>query len=219
MTKIIKRRIRRKTYTLWQTLKRVLQYRLIIPMKRSNKPPEFTARATFVGVFLAMNPMVGVQMYLCFLVWLFSKHLLKKDFSLPIACAWTWITNVFTMIPTDYVFFVTGKYILGERELYSYSYFFDTFKESFKDNMTLLENVKVMIDIFVKDWGVAMFVGAVPWMIVSSLLGYFISYRYALRRYMKKQIILAKALEKAYQKEFEEQKRREQEAKESEFVR
>lgn len=218
---LLKKKLRRRTYTLWQTFKRVVQYRLIIPIKRSNKPPEFTARATFVGLFLAMNPLIGVQMYLCFIAWLFSKHILKKDFSLPIACAWTWVTNVFTMIPTDYVFFVTGKYLMGEREFYSYKYFLGAFSESFTENMTMWENLKAMFNILVKDWGTAMFVGAIPWMIGASVLGYFLSYKYAFRRHLKKQIILAKALEKAYQKEFEIAKRKEQEAreKESEFVR
>jgi len=214
-------RLRRRTYTLWQTFKRVIQYRLIVPIKRSNKPPEHTARATCVGLFLAMNPLIGVQMYLCFIVWLISKHFFKKDFSLPIACAWTWVTNVFTMVPVDYLFFVTGKFLMGEHKIYSYGYFMKAFSEKFTDDMTVWQNLVAMFDILVKDWGAAMFIGAVPWMMIVSTFGYFLSYRYALKRHMRKQVILAKSLEKRYEMEFEYAKRKERDAKEkeNEFVR
>ena len=95
------------------------------------------------------------------------------------------------------------------------------FSEKFTDDMTVWQNLVAMFDILVKDWGSAMFIGAVPWMMIVSTVGYFLSYRYALKRHMRKQVILAKSLEKRYEMEFEYAKRKEREAKEkeSEFVR
>ena len=102
-----------RDFSLWERLSRLARHRLVVPIKRSPHPPEHTARAVMFGVFWAMTPLVGVQMYLVFFTWLACRRSEKLNFSLIIGLAWTWISNVFTMWPLYYVFYVTGKFLLG----------------------------------------------------------------------------------------------------------
>ena len=78
---------------------RLLYLKLIVPLKRSKHPVSYTARGVLVGMMWAMTPLVGIQMTTVWFTWITAKFLFKWDFSLPVALAWTWVTNVFTMFP------------------------------------------------------------------------------------------------------------------------
>jgi hypothetical protein len=100
-----------KVRSIWDKGIRLIRIRLIVPLLRSPHPPEYKARGVAVGLAWAMTPLVGIQMWLVFMTWVASRKFFKWDFSLPLAIAWTWLTNVFTMIPIYYIFYVTGQII------------------------------------------------------------------------------------------------------------
>ena len=97
-------------------LSRILKYRLLVPILRSNLPPVETARGVAVGLVSAMNPFVGIQMALVGAFWVFPKLVLPNwRFNLIAALAWTWATNIFT-VPIVYMFLITGRLMLGRWE-------------------------------------------------------------------------------------------------------
>ena len=59
-------------------LARILKYRLLIPILRSNAPPVETARGVAVGLVSAMNPFVGIQMALVGAFWTLQKLFLPR---------------------------------------------------------------------------------------------------------------------------------------------
>lgn len=83
------RRIRAIQRSWHDRLRRLLRYRLLIPIKRSQHPPEYTARGVAVGVLWALTPTIGIQMLLCLVTWVVARRLAKWDFSVIVAMAWT----------------------------------------------------------------------------------------------------------------------------------
>ena len=152
----------------FKTIVSLIRVKLVIPMIRSKNPPEITARGAMVGTAWAMTPLVGIQMYLTFMTWLFTRKVFKWDFNLPVGLAWNWVTNVFTMPPIYYLFYVTGKLMMGEfAERTTYSKFYNLIKTVLNES-GVVEALKAMSNILIKDWGMAMMIGSVPWMIVCS---------------------------------------------------
>lgn len=183
----------------------LLRLKLVVPLLRSKKPPEFTARGAMIGMGWAMTPLVGVQMYLVFLTWLFTRRFFKWDFSLPIGLAWTWVTNVFTVPPFYYAFYVTGKIMTGEfAKRTTYSKFAGLLKDTLNED-GLAEALKTSLDILIKDWGASMMLGSVPWIIAGGWL----AYRWTLVIVRKRDIRRQKKLEmkaEAAQKTLRDQK-------------
>ena len=64
-------------------------------------------------MFWAMTPFFGIQMALVMGTWLVTKKIFNWDFSIVNGLAWTWVTNVFTLLPVFYMFFLTGNLMLG----------------------------------------------------------------------------------------------------------
>jgi len=182
----------RKKHKWHKQLKRGAKFRLVIPLKRSKHPPEFTARGVAVGMLLAMTPTVGIQMFMMLGVWLFSTRVLKWDFSLLASVGWTWSTNVFTMIPLYYLFYVTGQLMLGHYDEISGFESFSRLMESVNDpSLSFWEGTRIWMTNLFTGWGVPMFVGCIPWAILSSWLGYVLAYRYVVR-YREKRAIRMK---------------------------
>ncbi|MBM85033.1 MAG: hypothetical protein CMM47_03300 [Rhodospirillaceae bacterium] len=165
-------------------LKRLLRYRLIIPILRGNKPPEHSARGVLVGIACAMTPLVGVQMMMVAGVWVVQKMVAPNwRFSVVVAMAWTWITNVVTVPPIYYLFLVTGRIMLGRWEQ---SLGFRAFSAKLKEILSidgggLMAAWDIMVAM-VELWGVPMFIGCVPWAILCSWIGYRWSSRFVIRR-------------------------------------
>ena len=165
-------RINFKRKGLFRSILSILRLKLVVPLLRSKKPPEFTARGAMVGMGWAMTPLVGVQMYFVFLTWLFTRRFFRWDFSLPIGLAYTWVTNVFTMVPFYYGFYVTGKIIMGEfAERTTYGKFASLLKNTLKED-GFIEAMKTSLNILIKDWGVAMMIGSIPWIIMGGWAAY-----------------------------------------------
>lgn len=161
-----------KRYTRWQNLHRLLKKRLVIPILRSPHPPEYTATGVAVGTMWAMTPLVGIQMWLVSMTWLFYKKVLKRSFSLPLGLAFTWITNVFTMVPVYYVFYVTGQMLMGHWDSISgYSHLKTIIQQTFMSDLSFVDEWVLFFKLLLKDWGMAMTVGCLPWMVFGYWFG------------------------------------------------
>lgn len=179
-----------RKFTLWQKLKRICRYRLVIPLLRSPHPPKYKARGVAVGVAWAMTPLVGIQMAVVGITWAITKHIFKWDFSWPLALAYTWITNVFTMIPIYYVFYVTGQ-LMMHRPITSYSDLKDSMEAVFFADYTFGEKIMASFKLLLQDWGLGMAVGCLPWALVLGVGSYYLTMRYERLRAELKQKRLA----------------------------
>jgi len=174
---------RPRKHSFWKRMHRLTRFRLVIPILRSKHPPEYTARGVLVGMAWALTPLVGIQMYLVFMTWLITRKLFNWDFNLIVGLAWTWTTNVFTMLPTYYVFYLTGQVMLGNwHDITGYNSFVETYLRTFDDGLSTWETVKMYAVMIVKDWGVAMAVGCLPWAALGGWAGYRLGLIYAQRR-------------------------------------
>jgi uncharacterized protein (DUF2062 family) len=168
-------------------LQRGAKYRLVVPLKRSKHPPEFTARGVAVGMLLAMTPTIGIQMFLIAGTWLFLTKVVKWDFSLLAGLGWTWTSNVFTMIPLYYLFYITGQLMLGNiQDISGFEQFADLVNSINNPDLSFMEKTRLwMVNLF-RGWGIPMFLGSIPWAIFSSWLGYVIAYNYVVKHREKR---------------------------------
>lgn len=162
----------------WQRMSRLLRFRLTIPMMRSRHSPEHAARGTMVGLVWAFTPSVGIQMPLVFVTWVVARKLFKWDFSLFLGLAWTWVTNAFTLLPIYYLFYLTGQLMLGRwDDLSGYDGFAGLWTGAFSGELSLWQEIVIMSKVLILDWGLAMWVGSLPWAAATGFLGY----RYSLK--------------------------------------
>lgn len=180
----------------FKTLGLLLRIKLVVPMLRSKSAPEITARGALVGMAWAMTPLVGIQMYLVFMTWLFSRKVCKWDFSLPVGLAWTWVTNVFTVPPFYYAFYVTGKMMTGTfAERTTYAKFYDLIMKIVNEN-GVVEALKATVAVLIKDWGFSMMIGSIPWIV----FGGWGAYAWTLWYIRKRRVTLARRLENKQKK-------------------
>lgn len=174
----------------WENFVRLLNMRLVVPLKRSPHPPEYTARGVLVGMMWAMTPLVGIQMTTVLLTWLAAKKIFKWSFSLPIAIAYTWVTNVFTMGPVYYVFYVTGKAMMGDfQNISAFASFSKIMHEAFSGVGSFWEIGKALVifgKVLLQEWGVAMALGCLPWSLFCGWLSYRLTMKWLLKRQAKK---------------------------------
>ena len=179
MNKRRKRHKSRSRFGWLESLGRMIRYRLHIPMKRSKHPPHFIARGVMVGTVWAMTPFFGLQMTLVFLTWLITRQALKWDFSLANGLAWTWTTNVFTIIPVFYVFYVTGQILLGHfNDISGYESFRDLFVGVHEPASGIAELVSKWFAGFLVGVGLPLTVGSVPWAVITGWTAYYLSLRF-----------------------------------------
>ena len=164
----------RRQRGLLKRLRRLLRYRLVVPILRGKHPPEYTARGVFFGLLAAMTPTVGIQMPIVFIIWTCVRVLRPAwDFNLVVGLAWTWVTNIFTVPPVYYVFLVTGRAMMGHwHGLTGYGEFQERLASLLQADATWYEALWVYIWGMFEIWGVPMFVGSVPWAILVAWLGY-----------------------------------------------
>ena len=179
-----------KHFSALQRLKRAVRFKLIIPIKRSTKSPEFTARGVGVGMFWALTPSLGVQMIFCLITWFIAKRFFYWEFSLFVAMAWTWTTNVITAIPCFYLFFVTGQLFLGRTDdLSGYMEFSRQWENLISQNKEMGFFSKLWADMSIagRVWGIPLVLGCLPWSIIGGFLSYYLSLSFILRHRLLKQ--------------------------------
>lgn len=172
-----------RRYSWWRQLLRLLRYRMIVPLLRSQHPPEHTARGVMVGLVWALTPTIGIQMYAVFLTWVISRKLFNWDFNVVVGAAWTWTTNVLTVLPCYYAFYVTGQLLLGHvDDIFGYASFVSAWEQAFDGERGLWAGVAAYVGVMARDWGLALVVGSIPWAVLGGWLGYVLGLRYARAR-------------------------------------
>jgi len=167
-----------------ERFRRLLRYRLIVPLKRSQHPPKYTAYGIGIGLVWALTPTVGIQMLMVLITWLIARYVFRWDFNLIVAAAWTWTTNYLNALPVYYVFYVTGQVMLGRWDNPAgYHAFVDVSQSFFHPPAELSPwelTVYYATTIFT-GWGVPMLVGCIPWSIAGGFLGYWWGLRFVCR--------------------------------------
>ena len=171
----------RRHISLLRRVGRLIRLRLVIPMVRSRQPPENTARAVAVGLFWALTPTFGIQMALSALHWYIARTFFRRDFSVVVAMAWTWVTNLFTLPIAYYIFFLTGQILLGRwDDLTGYASFQKFWVIAMGEtggDPTSIAAWETYFSVIVEGWGLAMLVGSLP----LAFIGYFVGYYWTLR--------------------------------------
>jgi len=171
----------RRHISLLRRIGRLIRLRLVIPMVRSRQPPENTARAVAVGLFWALTPTFGIQMALSALHWYIARTFFRRDFSVVVAMAWTWVTNLFTLPIAYYIFFLTGQILLGRWDdltgYASFQKFWVTAMGETGGDPTSIAAWETYFSVIVEGWGLAMLVGSLP----LAFIGYFVGYYWTLR--------------------------------------
>jgi uncharacterized protein (DUF2062 family) len=173
---------------IYERLKRLTRYRLVIPIMRSKHGPEYSARGVFIGMLVAMTPTVGAQMAIVAFLWLLMRIVRPSwEFSLIIAMAWTWVTNVVTAPPLYYLFVLTGRLMMGQWDsLTGFDEFMEQFDILMERDAGILRQFWVYVIAVFQIWGVPMFLGSLPWAIGASWVSYRWSYRIAQNRRLRR---------------------------------
>jgi uncharacterized protein (DUF2062 family) len=147
-------------------MRRMLRYRLVIPVFRSAHSAEYTARGVANGVFWGLTPTVGLQTLEILATWSVGRFV-GRDSSLLQAMIWVWVNNPVTMIPMYYAFYVTGLWMVGEGGTgQGYGAFLDLFTANAQ-----LEWWARLLGI-IRAIGVPIFVGCVPYAAVGAAISY-----------------------------------------------
>jgi len=173
---------------------RLIRYRLHIPMKRSSHPPDHIARGVMVGMAWAMTPFIGLQMTLVFLTWLLTRRAFNWDFSLANGLAWTWTTNVFTLIPIFYIFYVTGQIMLGHfDDITGYETFKGLFAGVHNPASGWLDYVSKWFAGFLVGVGLPLTVGSIPWAVFAGWVSYYLTLRFVTQFRARRARVMQKA--------------------------
>lgn len=176
----------------WVRLKRLIRFRLIMPALRGNHPPEYTARGIMIGIVCGMMPMVG-QSWVVLAVWIVGRRLFNWGFSPILGMLWTWVSNPLTAVPMFYGFYVTGQIMLGRwHDLSGFASFANLWYASLHDDQSFLEQLKIVATLLVRDWGIAMWVGFVPWSILAGYLSYSLGFKLVARHRARRQARMAR---------------------------
>lgn len=57
-----------------------------------------------------------------------------------------------------------------------------TLHESFMQNLTFVEKWTHFFKLLLQDWGISMAVGCLPWMVLSAVVGYYLTMRFEEKR-------------------------------------
>ncbi len=156
----------------------ILDQRLVRPIRESHASAGELGLAAAIGLFWALTPLVGIQMILATFNWVIFRSL-KIRFYLPVAIAWVWITNVFTMPFFYYAFYIAGYYFFhligAEITLISFATLKTTLDQT--NNMNMINGVIHWMRFIVNDLGWPMVAGALLMGIPSALSGYYVTVR------------------------------------------
>ncbi|MGE0463115.1 MAG: DUF2062 domain-containing protein, partial [Vicinamibacterales bacterium] len=151
-----------------ERLRRVVRYRLVVPMLRSRHAPRHTARGIGMGVFWGLTPTVGFQTPLMLGVWAGGRTLGWHS-SLVQTAAWAWVNNPLTIVPLYYLYYVTGQMMLGHAaDMAGYSAFAEVWSTAMDGSMPLLE--RAMTAWRVLGWPTI--IGCVPWAVTGAMVSY-----------------------------------------------
>ncbi len=168
------------------SLARLIRYRLHIPVLRSSHPPEHTARGVMMGLIWAFVPLFGIQMAGVLLSWTIASRMTGWPFALIPAVAFTWVTNILTIVPVYYVYYITGQLMLGHwNDIAGYDAFAALFASTAPADAGFFEAIWAWFQALLTYWGVPIVLGSIPWTIGIAWLGYRSSLRF-IRAYRRR---------------------------------
>jgi uncharacterized protein (DUF2062 family) len=180
----------------WKRIARLIKLRLVIPLMRSQHPPEYAAWGTAVGLTWAFTPTPGIQMGLVLATWLIARYF-HWHFSLVLGAAWTWASNIFTGPPVLYISYVTGQILLGRWDnITGYHSFIWLWEGAFATEQPLHLQLLAALKMAIRDWGLAIWIGCLPWCILLGVLGY----RWSLRFIIAHRHARARRLARRYER-------------------
>jgi uncharacterized protein (DUF2062 family) len=147
-------------------MRRLMRYRLVIPVFRSAHSPEYTARGVANGVFWGLTPTVGLQSLEILATWSIGR-LVGKPSSLLQAMIWVWVNNPVTMIPMYYAFYLTGLWMVGQGGA---AEGYGAFVDLFTTNAQLTWWARLLG--IIRAIGVPIFIGCLPYAIVGAAVSY-----------------------------------------------
>jgi len=154
----------------------------VIPVVRSKHSPEHTARGVMIGMVCGMTPTVGLQMSIVLFIWFIAHRVFRWDFSLVNGIAWSWVSNVFTMVPIYYGFYVTGQVMTGNLgELGGYGSFARVWSVLLTAEGNAWDRFVAWLNLMITDWGLLMVIGCIPWAIISGWLAYRLTFNFVVR--------------------------------------
>lgn len=160
-------------------LARMLRYRLVIPIARGRHNGVPTARGTAVGLFFGLTPTVGIQMPMIMGLWAVAKLVAPRwKFNLIVALAWTWPTNVVTAPLYYYLCLITGQLMLGQGMQIGFDEFQAQIQSTLTSDAGFFEAFWVYATKIFSTWGVALFVGCIPWTLLGTWLGYVMTLKF-----------------------------------------
>ena len=74
---------------MWPKIKQLVDERIIRHFRESRHPVEELALGSFLGILIALTPLVGAQMTIVTVLW-FALRLIRVRFHMAIAMAWVW---------------------------------------------------------------------------------------------------------------------------------
>lgn len=186
---------RRYFHRIW----RLIRLRLVVPLKRSPHPPEYSAWGTAVGLAWAFTPTPGIQTPLVLLTWLVARYCFRLHFSLVLGAAWTWASNIFTGPPVLYLSYATGQVMLGRWDnITGYQSFIQLWEKAFSTDQPLHQQLVTALGMAIRDWGLAIWIGCLPWCALLGVLGYYWSLRFVTAHRHAKARRLARRFERQH---------------------
>ncbi len=158
----------------------------IAPLRTHKGSNEYIARSVAVGLVAGLSPLLGLQVVLIGIVWwICNRWAAKWRFSWVIAFAWSWVSNPISIVPMYYFYITTGRILMGqafgaERSVTTLSGY-----EALQRQLALPANLDsdFFAQIFyylnglLHNFGLPLFIGSLPWMVIGSWLGYQLTLR------------------------------------------
>ncbi len=168
----------------WRWLVLQARRRLIRPILLGRHTPEYTARGTAVGLFVSLTPSVGFQIPLVLALWIVIKAGFRRwDFNPVVASAWTLLSNVATLPPLYYLFFITGRLMMGrDAQPPGFDLFRERLESATHNGQDWLEVLWLQVLGLAETFGWPMLIGSLPWAIAGAWLGYHATMRFLRRR-------------------------------------
>ncbi len=152
----------------------VIDERLIRPFRESHAPVEEVALGAVVGIFWALTPLVGIQMYLVFMTWTVAR-LMRIRLSLTVGLALVWITNPITMPIFYYGFYETGRFLLQFLNLVDLEpitlHRISVLVEAAGER-SLIDGLIFWFKTFLRDFGLPSLIGGFLWGALVSAIAY-----------------------------------------------
>ncbi len=159
---------------MWQKIRGYLDDKLIRPFRESHAPVQELALGSAVGMFWAMTPLVGIQMYLVTMSWLGFKTLRWK-MNLAVGLGMVWISNPLTMGPLYYAFYKAGYITFDLLGLNPLVITFENFEGVLKTALAqdnLIASLKTWGEFLLNDLGWPTMIGGLLLAIPSAIASY-----------------------------------------------